>query len=71
MDINIEKNIIKKIYKNGGFPPLKYCENIITKTGKKERFYVAPLYTTNKLLETNNNKFFNIDDDNIEIINDL
>jgi hypothetical protein len=34
----------ENIYKNGGFPPIKYCkptttESILTKGNKKERFF--------------------------------
>lgn len=50
-------------YKNGGFPPLKYCETIIPKNGKKERLYVQPI--SSKLLN-NNIKLFDINDDKEE-----
>lgn len=50
-------------YKNGGFPPLQYCETITQKNGKKERLYVQPI--SSKLLN-NAIKLFDIKDDNEE-----
>jgi hypothetical protein len=31
----------KKLFKNGGFPPLRYCDNKINKQPAKERLYIS------------------------------
>ena len=31
----------KKLLKNGGFPPLRYCDNKIDKQPAKERLYIS------------------------------
>ena len=50
-------------YKNGGFPPLKYCAPVVQKNGKKERLYVHPVSSAlihNNIIKKEN--IFNIDD---------
>ncbi len=31
----------KKLFKNGGFPPLRYCTNKVDKQPAKERLYIS------------------------------
>jgi len=31
----------KKLFKNGGFPPLRYCDNKVDKQPAKERLYIS------------------------------
>lgn len=68
-------------FKNGGFPPIKYCSNItldINKKNSKERFFSnASRQNINirQLLSDNKKKQIiiteTIQDDNIEIIDSL
>jgi hypothetical protein len=53
----------KNNFKNGGFPPLKYCDVKVIKQPPKERFYAKPL--------SKNNIQSNILLEPIEAINDL
>ena len=58
-------------YINGGFPPLKYCENKIEKNTKKERLFVpniSPLYFKDK---DKNKKIFHFEDDEEEQLNNI
>jgi hypothetical protein len=45
----------KKLLKNGGFPPLRYCDNKIDKQPAKERLYISTKHDINfsKLLRPN------------------
>jgi len=48
-------------YKNGGFPPLKYCAPVVQKNGKKERLYVHPVSSA-LIYNIKKENIFNIDD---------
>ena len=55
----------KKDFKNGGFPPLKYCSPAVVKQPAKERLYAN---SVSKLsIQPSNQNFINLDN-NDEIL---
>jgi hypothetical protein len=64
----------QNIYKNAGFPPIKYCSTEDLKKTSKERFIGSvPDVNIKDLLKINKNPIININDNNdaLEVVSEL
>ena len=60
----------KKDFKNGGFPPLKYCSPKVDKQASKERLYANSVSKIN--IQPSKKDFINLNNDDIlEIASDI